>query len=407
MKKQTFIGIFLLTSVIGIFSYYTWNKQTSVLTTKNIQEDTFENVIVSVNNKVPLGPYEPMEGVYLGAYVQEDTTMPNGIEDYEQLVGYPQTFHVFYDAKGKCISPNDLLHCMAHKKTPYIKLLLSEKGDLDNVAIFLNTIQSVYQLPVFIELFPITQTVEDPVAYKKIYEKAYEMIQEQLDYVTFVWSVDRNRIYDMPIYYPGDGLVDWVGINIDWPTDASFTYHDLGEQMDFWYQMFANTKPLMISSLAISHFSLKDNTYIIRETMEKLTWFYNDLCMRYPRLKAILYSDVDMKKINERGTEDYRISSEKDLCNHIRELTRKGRFLNTLRETNENQEITLPMEYKVKALVYNGKYYLDRKTFMHLSPTKTMWLKQKKIVDTKGNTYYLAEDNGEDFTIRKQKNAVY
>lgn len=346
-----------------------------------------------IQQTIKLGKYEPEEGIYLGAYVEKNKNIDGDITTFEKVLNQSHTFKVFqYTAKSP-LSSQAILKCMAQRKVPYIKILLGKDFDLNELYQMITDIKAPYSIPVFIELFPLTQTISDPIRYRDTFNRAHEILNKYLDEVVIVWGVDQNRVYDMPLYYPGDSFVDWVGLNIYVPkykNQSPYTL-DILEQIDFWYKNFQQSKPMMLSSLAVSHFSTIDHTYTLHDAQNKLEFFYKKIPRLYPRIKSISYIDVNMEEVVKDGQEDYRITSQKQLTGYMKQTFKDTIFLDTIEEDLFKQDHLLSIKYAANATAFNDEIYLA-KEYIDAFFKKVPLSKIQSIEDLDGKKYYKLED---------------
>ncbi|ONI41654.1 hypothetical protein AN639_03270 [Candidatus Epulonipiscium fishelsonii] len=355
-----------------------------------IEETSREEILnVYINEEVSLEAYEPIEGVYLGAFAEKNKDLNNDIINFEQAIGQEQAFRVFQYTKAQSINTQDILSCVANKQVPYIKYLLDENSS-PKVYEFINDVGAVYSTPLFIELYPVTENITNPTAYKQQYQETYDLIKNYLPNATIVWSMDYTRIQDWAGYYPGNYMVDWVGLNIYLPRykEETLFNEDISDVIDMWYKTFQEKKPMMISSLAISHFSNVDYTYIIADAKNKLKYFYQDIPQKYPRIKGILYIDINMQDLG--GTDDYRVSIQSELAEYINQLTTNPLFLHEIKseiDLNAKQYIT----YTLPILVYNNKHYLSEIYASQVFDSKSL-NQVNAFKDLEGAIYYPLED---------------
>lgn len=357
MKKLIPIGFFLILNLLMVGC-----SQEVMAPEVIVESATLEGAMVDVfvEQEVMLSTYEPEEGTYLGAYVEGNKAIDGKIQSFEDIVGHDQAFRVFqYTGLGD-ISEIDLLHCIADKKVPYIKLLPTATYDITPVYELIGDLRSSYNTPIFIELLPVTGSVSDPVAYIEHYTEAYKLIKKYVNDVVVVWSIDAERVYETPLYYPGNHLTDWVGLNVYMPKYKEGKPYEvnLKQQFDFWYKNFQEEKPMMLSTLAISHFSRTDHTYTIEDAKTKFTFVYDTLVSEYPRLKGILYADVDMNQMVSDGLDDYRITSQKALSEAVGTLQASPQYLHKVTK-RESESAMQQIRYTVPALITDDKYYID------------------------------------------------
>ena len=355
------------------------------LTKKELPIDLY--VLDEVNS----GKYEPEQGIYTGAYVQKDTHIQGDLLAYEKLIGQTQTFKVFTYQANEGITKQDILRCIAQKKVPYIKLLLGSNYDLTPLYQMIFDLKLSYKTPVFIELYPLTEKDYQVKPYKETYQRAYEILHKYLSDITVVWSTDEARVADMALYYPGSGYVDWAGINIYIPrykNGSHYQYPGIG-QFDYWYKSFQEKKPMLISALAVSHYSRIDHAYTIHETQDKLRLFYDNVLATYPRLKGIIYMDVDMAKISSQGKEDYCLTGEERLQEKMQALSLPLKIHASLEHTAH--QLPCYMKYQIKAVLIEEALYIPQEYMA--SCFKEVPLRHvKHVEDLSGEIYYAYDE---------------
>lgn len=337
------------------------------------------------------GKYEPETGIYTGAYVQKDDNIQGDLLAYESLVGQEQTFKVFTYKADEGINKQDILRCIAQKKTPYIKILLNSDYDLTPLYQFIFDIRESYHTPIFIELYPLTEKAYAISLYKETYQRAYEILHKYLTDIVVVWSTDETRVVDMALYYPGNSYVDWVGINVYIPKykgGERYIYQGTSA-LDYWYKTFQTKKPMMISALAISHFSRVDHTYTIEETKDQLGLFYDTVLNEYPRLKGIIYMDVDMAAVSKIGQEDYRLTDQSTLLEAMRSLSLPLQIQNTLQV--QNPKSTCYMKYRIIGTLFEDELYIPQE-YMAACFKNVPLKKLKHVEDLTGQVFYAYQD---------------
>ena len=353
-----------------------------------------------VEEDIKPGKYEPESGIYTGAYVDKDDNISGDLLKYEKLTGQKQTFKVFVYDKQKGIGRQDILRCIAQKKTPYIKLMLGSDYDLTPLYQLIFDIRDNYNIPVFVELYPLTDKNYSISDYKEIYQRAYEILHKYLSDIVVVWSANETRVKDMAVYYPGADYTDWVGINVFIPRykgDDPYLYEGT-KNLDYWYKTYQNKKPLMISSLAISNYSNVDHAYSINEVENHLDLFYGRVLGEYPRIKGIIYMDVDMTKVSNKSSEDYRLTLQPSLLEKMNQLSSQLNIMSSLGQ--KHGDIPCYMKYSIMGINYNDELYISGDYIS--SCFKDLSLKNiSHIEDLSGEVFYSYSD------IQKQYNTYY
>lgn len=388
MKRANLIGIIFLccTCMLGGCT----QKDTTV---SNIEASKKEkDVTIYIKDSINLAAYEPLKGVYLGADVSADQNIGRDIRRFDNLIGATNAFKIFQYNPEERIANKEILKCIAQKKTPYIKVYFKSEGDLTPIYRLAMDLKSAYHIPVFIELFPVSSTMGSPEAYKETYERAYNVIKEYIENAVVVWSISDSKAYESMFYYPGNRYVDWVGINIYIPrykSGEAYVY-DGKEAIDFFYKNFQYSKPMLISGLAISHFSRVDHTYTIYDAKQKLDYFYDDLLKNYPRIKGILYVDMDMAEVRENGKEDYTLTDQPDLTDEMKQLTGALNVIGTLQQEADIKNESY-MRYDLTGTFFKNQLYIPSR-YMKTIFKKVPLSKLTPIEDINGEKFYAFKD---------------
>nr|WP_307992176.1 glycosyl hydrolase [uncultured Niameybacter sp.] len=403
--KPTLIGILCCLLLVGCTTNH---REDSNLSSEAILTSTFEERLVDVYipKNVERGLYEPDKGIYIGAYVENSSIIDQDMKKFEELVGKKHAMRVMQYRSSQDVGGKELLQCLANKQTPYIKVLMTADYDLTPIYHLVSDIKTKYEMPIFIELYPLVENMGDPERYKSHYQAAYELIKRHVKDAVIVWSMDMGQVSDYMSYYPGDRMVDWIGLNTYIPQYADGTRYNqpFKKNIDLWYKSFQGDKPLILSGVALSHYSRVDHTYRIDETETLLNYFYDTIPELYPRIKGMLYIDVDMSEVSKRGKENYALSTQKDLISAYNTLVESDKFLQEV-EDLKNGSLTVPMKYTVSVLDVEGAYYMEKEYARALFNTLDM-RKIKYLDYIDGNRYYEIDNLVETYNM-KHVNPIY
>ncbi|OOB77480.1 MAG: hypothetical protein ATN33_03770 [Epulopiscium sp. Nele67-Bin001] len=381
MEKYILTAIILCFSLTGCFM----QTQTEEIAQEVVQVQPIfqeQQIDLYIKNEFELGPYEPTEGIYLGAYMGNRDL----VDPFELVMDTQMAFKVLQYSRRNSITSSDILACIANKQIPYIKFLLDPDDPAANLYYLIGDISSMYQTPIFIELYPITSDITDPRDYKEKYIEAYQLIKKYVPEAVIVWSMDSTEIQNLTMFYPGDFYVDWVGLNIYMTkyVNQELAEYNISKEIDLWYKTYQANKPLIISGLAISNFSSIDHTYTIADAKNKLTYFYNELPTQYPRIKAMLYVDVDMRQYS--GYDDFRISLDSDIVQHVRSLWASDIFLHEV-SANANVVNGQYIKYTLPSYLYDETYYVSDYYLEAIIDSVTL-KEVNTFKDLEGNVYY-------------------
>lgn len=283
-------------------------------------EETDMSLYLVQNNYKP-SLYEPSDGCYIGAYVLGNNTLNYDMMEFEKAVNKRHSTYIYNLTMGNQFPKDWVLECIANMKTPLIVVHPKDSMILDENLLY-DIAKSFGELsvPMFVEFYPNPEKYNIfPKEYKDFFLKAKEIFKEYSPNSAFVWSVNLNNVYDSGIYYPGDNAVDWVGLSIYQPIyrNSIKSDTDIWSGIDFFYNTYQNSKPIMITELGISHYSNTDHTYYIKDSQNKINEFYNKIKNNYPRIKAVNYMDFESNE-NYKITDNSSISKTyKDAVNDI------------------------------------------------------------------------------------------
>lgn len=253
--------------------------------------DKVPYAVYTQTKKYGLSLYEPEEGRYAGAYILSDEV--SEIEDFEALAGSHSMY--LYDIKVGDIFPiRWFLSCMANSKTPYIVVNPQNGYDPYNIEAITQLADELsrFYVPVFVDLYPNAELNRySPEEYKEFFKEAGKILKKRASNAAIVFSVPYDKPDSAYLYYPGDEYVDWVGINVR--LNAAEKASDVFTNIENIYFRFQKEKPIMISSLAVSHISGENYVYRTKEAAKTLGGFYESIITRYPRIKGVNYLNIN------------------------------------------------------------------------------------------------------------------
>lgn len=348
------------------------NKQTiNMKNDDSIEYDDIYSLYVQ-NDDYILSLYEPQEGCYLGAYILSDKESKIGIEEFEDIVNKQHCNYIYNMKLGERFPLNWVLECFSMMKTPYI---IIEPPDEYNPFKYdelekLSKDFGEFFVPIFVQFYPNPQNKNyEPLEYIKFYSYARELFKKNASNVSFVWSVDIDGVYDSNFYYPGNDNTDWVGVNIYEPIDIESNGYSqsIKNNLDYFYYTYQKSKPIMISQLAISHFTSNGHKYYTDIASSELKNIYYDIIYKYPRIKAVNYMNLNNFDTSPKSAikDNFSITDEENVLNAYREsISHKG-YISELLVANSgenNKEF-----FKSPFVVYKVKndLFIPEKTLIY------------------------------------------
>lgn len=305
------------------------------------------------NGGYSLARFEPAEGCYLGAYVLQDKTIGNDMGRFEELTGRSHVSYFKYIGYGKPF-PREWFEEMK-KRGAVPHLAWEPNGGLDAVRDdpYLREFArqlGIASVPVFLRFACEVNGTwmpyhGDPAKYCEKWRVVHDVMEAEAPNVMMVWTVFTFPEKTILPYYPGDDVVDWVGVNI-----YSVVYHNNKKSdradhedplrlLDFVYEKFSARKPIQISEFGVTHFTATDGQPHIGFAETKIKRLYQGLSAAYPRVKSIFYFNVNnlLEGLKGRQINNYAISDEPRVLAAYRESVAGPHFLSRLEPNREGQ----------------------------------------------------------------------
>ncbi len=313
-----------------------------------------------------LSLYEPPEGCYLGAYILSNRKINFDINEFERLTTKKHSSYL-YNMTALDRFPTDfVLNCISSMKTPNISVRPPndynpfDKSLVDALAVSFGE----FYVPIFIQFYPEPNKKHyDPQAYIEFYRYAKAVFREKASNVSFVWTVDGDTLLDAKDYYPGDEYTDWIGINLYEPIKLGIYDSDVLSKIDYVYFLFQKTKPIMLSQLAISHYSTFDNVYNTDAASKEISRVYGTISKLYPRVKLINYMDYSEINRNKSVADNFSVTENERVLDSYRKAVSDGHFLSIVDIASTGDSVSQLIKSSFTAYKILGEYYLSEDCF--------------------------------------------
>lgn len=267
---------------------------------EEVSAERSDNLDISDENKIfsvyyaekewEKSPLETNEGCMSGAYIVEDKIVSGDWKRFEEVTKHSHNIYGYVMRAGEEFPLTWALECFVEGKIPMIALYPRSGNDPYEYESILKTAEEAgaFQIPLFLYFYPNATAYGDGKAYGDFYGKARRAFREKAPNAVFIWGVSAEDGEKALDYYPGDTYVDWIGLDVFEKSGEQGI--GVSEQVERWYNTWQKRKPLMISQLAISHYSSKDSRYTEKEVALELERFYESMGA-YPRIKAVVYQE--------------------------------------------------------------------------------------------------------------------
>lgn len=259
----------------------------------------------------PLAKFEPRYGAYIGAFVEYDANVGHkNVAAFNQIMGKQHSIYFTYHEYGApfptgwagqvkdagaavhlALEPNNGLAMV--KDDAYLREFARQA--------------KAFGAPIFLR-FASEMNGDwvkwngNPDLYKQKFQLLSKIMKEEAPNVAMVWVPNSTPMAEITKYYPGDGAVDWVGVNM---YNVKFFNGDVKQPADdvspddlfkFVYDTYSDKKPIMIGEYGATHFSAAGNMDTTQLSTTKMRLLYDGIQLKYPRVKAINWFSNDTIK---------------------------------------------------------------------------------------------------------------
>lgn len=182
---------------------------------------------------------------------------------------------------------------------------------------------------------------DDPALYKAKFRLVASRFRAVAPNVAMVWAPGYFPLETMANYYPGDDVVDWVGISaygvfdpsLD-PTGQGQDSRNLSEAFEEAYRLYADRKPIMLAEGAIGYFNYATGQATTEWALANIRRFYAAVPRLYPRVKALTWFDVDLGNTpsHDEGimVQNYRLTGNPSILQTYKKATTDPYYLAAL-----------------------------------------------------------------------------
>lgn len=338
------------------------------------------------------GLYEPNNGVYLGAWLRQETTF----RAFETAVGKRHAVFVNELFLGEDLPVTWLLQCIAAQATPLfiihapddeITEIETEYNNVFNTDYFLEEYSispeehivelakrmGAFNLPMFVAFYPPGHNLT-PSEYTILFRYARAVFMAYAPLVSFVWVAPDTKTTLSNPFYPGHDSVDWVGVSLFSERDESGFKQDILDVFDPFYREFSLHKPIMILPLGISHLSSINFGYSINCASQEIKRVYNAFAASFPRVGLVVYGDAFI--IDAYSSDDFSITLDRELTESYATAISCEAFLSVL-DKNASAGFRGGHQWVRSAFsgyYYNNNIYVDTLTLsreINIQPPRT------------------------------------
>ena len=281
--------------------------------------------------------FEPPYGAYPGAIVALDAGFNNSITTFEQKTNKKHSVYFSYTGWGQPF-PNDWVADYASKNN-VVQIAFEPNGGLDEVTdceYIRDWARNARRSGAMILLRWASEMNGDWVAwygnpdkYKEKFRLIHDIMAEEAPNVAMVWAPNDIPTETIPLYYPGDAYVDWVGVDfygVYYYESGTPERKDPRQKLKVVYDVYSAKKPIMICEWAATHYTERvtppqDCTPYCLAQMDSL---YLNIKTQFPRLKAFCWFSVNSLSTNKN---DFSLSDNQTVLTHYSQVIQDPYFL--------------------------------------------------------------------------------
>ena len=147
----------------------------------------------------------------------------------------------------------------------------------------------------------------DPAAYRRAFRLVHAVINRHASNVALVWAPGAVPTYNLDLYYPGDDVVDWVGISL-----YLVRYYDDALSRPAWqdgpasfiapfYAKYAARKPLCLTECGVSRRSRVEGRSADDYAAARIFDLLDAIKIRYPLLKMFCWFTRNNLELAQEG----------------------------------------------------------------------------------------------------------
>ncbi len=147
----------------------------------------------------------------------------------------------------------------------------------------------------------------DPAAYRRAFRLVHTVINRYASNVALVWAPGAVPTYNLDLYYPGDDVVDWVGISL-----YLVRYYDDNLGRPAWqdgpasfiapfYAKYAARKPLCLTECGVTRRSRVEGRDADDYAAARIFDLLDAIKIRYPRLKMFCWFTRNNLELAQEG----------------------------------------------------------------------------------------------------------
>jgi len=290
-----------------------------------------------------LGTVAPVQAqCYIGAYIEQDPVVAGDITLFERLVGKKHGSYMRYLGYGEPFPTDWVAKVHNHGALPHIAW--EPNNGLDEVRddVYLHRwaqAAAEAKKPILLRFASEMNGTwmpysGNPDEYIRKWRLVYTTIKSQAPNVIMVWCPFATPRRTIPLYYPGDDYVDWVGVNI-----YAVLYHngdisqpserDPIDDLRYVSSLYGERKPIAICEYGATHFCTASQQFSSSFAAASIEQMYRAIREQFPGVVFINWFSVDAAS-DGLAYNDYAVTTDDLVLNSYRQAIDQPCFLTQL-----------------------------------------------------------------------------
>lgn len=303
--------------------------------------------------------FEPRIGCYIGAFLDLDSTNTDTYVDqvgktrrlprsFEEKTGREHATYFYYMGYGSRTAHDWIARLGNDGKIVHIALEPNNGLEwVKNDAYLVNLAKAFAEsrTPIFLRFAsemngPWVKYSGNAKLYREKFRLVAEVMKEHAPNVAMVWCPYATPTTPIKQFYPGNDVVDWIGVNM-----YSVTYHNQNknqpakhihptEMLDYVYRVYSKYKPIMIGEFGATHFSALENKSTAEFANRSILALYSALPRKYPRVKCINYFNANNLVLDHRKNNNYAVTQNPSVLQTYKSAVASPYFLSYVVDQN-------------------------------------------------------------------------
>ncbi|MCL2407497.1 MAG: hypothetical protein FWC95_06160 [Defluviitaleaceae bacterium] len=269
------------------------DAETAFLATDHTDDTDKDAITLTVlqETTLSLAPLEPQQGILLGANISMERRARD-FAAFERLTGHEHAINALIMTLCGVAPANDILLASLTGQAILLTILPPFYGNIYNLDLvrYLAIELGRTNTPIFVNLYPFARhfgfRADD---YIDFYRSAVFYFRRFAPNTVMVWSTEVWEVFSAQLFFPGDGYVDWAGLDIPLHLNTDGGFDDFMPHFRHFMHAHQMERPIMVTGLSISHFSTVDNRYRAEQAASAIVDFYEMVAEQWPRVRAIVY----------------------------------------------------------------------------------------------------------------------